>query len=196
MTLAKRLKEARIKAGLTQEALAIVSKTSQQYIDNIESERVNNPRKLSNIARALDVSSSWLLFGQEEGLTHSLSIKISEWDNLHKAVVIGKNFPENYFALKIDVDDESMVNNVSPSPTFPPGTILIVDPTIKEYRNKLVIARQKDKPNSRPIFRRFGTDYIQEWLAPLNRNFTAFQLYPAKDFDILGVVVASMNLDL
>jgi transcriptional regulator with XRE-family HTH domain len=64
-TLAQRLKYTREQKGLTQEELAKLAGTTQQNIQNIESEVVLRPRKIGAIAKVLGTSPAWLQFGAE-----------------------------------------------------------------------------------------------------------------------------------
>lgn len=64
-TLAKRLKEARARAGLSQAKLAKLAGVSQSTIANIESGTRFEPQKAVQIARALGVSAEWLVEGRE-----------------------------------------------------------------------------------------------------------------------------------
>lgn len=65
-SLANRLRTAREKAGLSQDELAVRVGLSQQAIGKIESGITSQPRKIKDIAQALNVSKEWLLLGVEE----------------------------------------------------------------------------------------------------------------------------------
>ncbi len=65
-TLALRLKAARERNNMSQQDLADVIGTSRESIQHIEDGRTKNPRKLEQIAKALDVSPAWLRFGNEK----------------------------------------------------------------------------------------------------------------------------------
>lgn len=186
MTLAARLKECRTKAGLTQEGLAAVSKTSQQYIDNIESGKVQKPRKLSNIANALGVKEEYLQYGS---ISSSLALSISDWKNF-ETITTTKKITISQKNICLIVDDDSMISR-NPQPSFPPGTIIIVDPNKKPQIENLVIARHK--PTGKILFRKYTDTGIVERLSPLNELRDSCLISEA---EILGVVVASMNLDL
>jgi transcriptional regulator with XRE-family HTH domain len=49
--------------GWTQEQLAAVAGTNQAVIQKIENGRSLRPRRINEIAAALEVSPSWLMFG-------------------------------------------------------------------------------------------------------------------------------------
>lgn len=65
-TLAERLKIARERKGLSQAQLAEMIGLSQQSVAKIENGDTLQPRKIREIARALDVSQKWLQLGVEE----------------------------------------------------------------------------------------------------------------------------------
>ena len=65
-TLAERLKSAREKMGLSQAQLAEMVGLSQQSVAKIENGDTLQPRKIKEIAKALQVSQKWLLLGVEE----------------------------------------------------------------------------------------------------------------------------------
>jgi len=70
-TLAERLKIAREKAGLSQAQLAEAIGLSQQSVAKIENGETLQPRKIKEIAKALDVSQKWLQLGIEENASFS-----------------------------------------------------------------------------------------------------------------------------
>jgi transcriptional regulator with XRE-family HTH domain len=63
-TLAQRVLDRREAVGLSQSQLAKACGMSQQGIDSIEQGSVARPRKLLEIANALQTSQEWLLFGE------------------------------------------------------------------------------------------------------------------------------------
>ena len=65
-TLAERLRDRRKEFGLTQVQLAEEVGTSQAVIQKIENGKSLRPRNLEELAQALAVSPSWLMFGVEE----------------------------------------------------------------------------------------------------------------------------------
>lgn len=65
-TLAARLKFTREKKGLSQAQLADMIGLSQQSVAKIENGETLQPRKIKEIAKALDVSQKWLQLGIEE----------------------------------------------------------------------------------------------------------------------------------
>ncbi|WP_297445043.1 helix-turn-helix transcriptional regulator [Acidiferrobacter sp.] len=65
-TLAKRLRYARERMGLTQSELARRVKVRPQAIQFIEAGHVRRPRSVVEIARVLGVNAEWLLLGEGE----------------------------------------------------------------------------------------------------------------------------------
>ena len=65
-TLANRLRAARRRRALSQEALAVRASTSREVIQKIENGKSLRPRNIVAIAEALDVKPSWLMFGANE----------------------------------------------------------------------------------------------------------------------------------
>ncbi len=63
-TLAKRLRYARERLGLSQSELARRVKLRPQAIQFIEAGHVRRPRSVVEIARALGVNAEWLLLGE------------------------------------------------------------------------------------------------------------------------------------
>ncbi|MFU2318000.1 MULTISPECIES: helix-turn-helix domain-containing protein [Rahnella] len=63
MTISNRLKERRLKLGLTQKQLAIMAGIKQQTIQRIEAGTSHRPRHLLEISEALNCSPHWLLNG-------------------------------------------------------------------------------------------------------------------------------------
>ncbi|VAX11653.1 hypothetical protein MNBD_GAMMA26-39 [hydrothermal vent metagenome] len=66
-SLGDRLRCQRREKGWTQEQLAAKADTSQAVIQKIENGRSLRPRKIDALATALEVTPSWLLFGDEHG---------------------------------------------------------------------------------------------------------------------------------
>lgn len=67
MTKNFRLKEARIKAGLTQGELAEKIHSSTSYIGMLESDKGYSFKKAQLLAEALGTTPEWLLFGDKKG---------------------------------------------------------------------------------------------------------------------------------
>jgi SOS-response transcriptional repressor LexA len=209
MSLADRLKEARTKQGLSQQKLAELINLSRATISQWELEQTTpDGLNLLLCSLKLKINPFYLQFEEdsqyikeaiEAGIigNHTNSVPLYDWDNLcatnsEKKVIAPVHVTKDSFALQ--VEDDSMTHLTPGEPSFPRGTIIIVDPSKKPEHGKFVIAKPKDRPESKPIFRKYNTDYLSNDLIPL--NFSSFRMYSADNFDIIGVVVASMYLDL
>ncbi len=65
-TLAERLRSRRKEVGWTQEQLAQRVGSSQAVIQKIENGKSLRPRKIEEIARVLETSPAWLMFGDDD----------------------------------------------------------------------------------------------------------------------------------
>ena len=63
--LALRMREARVERGYSQDRLARLVGVRQQSINDIEQGRTRQPRRIVQIAHALEVSPEWLLYGRD-----------------------------------------------------------------------------------------------------------------------------------
>ena len=66
VTFAARVQSARKAKGMSQAKLAEASGVRQQSIASIETGDTERPKRLHEIAKALDVSVDWLLYGDSE----------------------------------------------------------------------------------------------------------------------------------
>lgn len=83
-SLGGRLTRRRIAEQMTQQELAVAVGTSQAVIQRIETGKCKHPRNLEGIARVLDVSPAWLMYGVEEseGLGHEAIETARVWSGL------------------------------------------------------------------------------------------------------------------
>jgi transcriptional regulator with XRE-family HTH domain len=65
-TLGQRMRSRRLEKGWTQEQLARRAGTNQAVIQKIENGKSLRPRKIDQIARELEVSPAWLMFGDKD----------------------------------------------------------------------------------------------------------------------------------
>ncbi len=86
-TLGGRLTALRVARGLTQEALAEAAGTSQAVVQRVESGKCAHPRILPALARVLETSPAWLLYGVETipGLEGEAVELARAWDRLGAA---------------------------------------------------------------------------------------------------------------
>ena len=187
MNLAERVKQERIKLGISQAELAERINTREQMIHKIESGLIKTPRNIESIALALSTTPEYLLFGKRNDVSYSIEIPISDWGDINHKKNKKINFPINYFSLVIE--DDSMTTS-GDRVSYCSGTIIIVDPNIKPEFGKLVIARHKE--TGKMLFRKYTDFGMYPKLMPLNPVYDSFLI---DDFYIVGVVVASMNFN-
>ena len=99
--LGPRVKELRKKLGLTQQQLADKLSTSNMNIANLESERVKNPRNLTELAEVLQSSPNYLLTGEGDVLkidaeVHLLGVN-KELDN---------DFQKDFYVVSVAKGDK------------------------------------------------------------------------------------------
>lgn len=188
-TFRDRVKEMRLALGLSQEELAERAGMSQQAINKLE-ERGKSSKYIVELATALNVSPEWLKTGKDTPSQKNIRFPLSSWGNLSSIDSWEEiSFKENYIYLK--VQDTDMVNGSELSPTFPPGTIIIIDPDKKYKIRDCVIATHK--LSGAVLFRRvmkYGIDLILEPLSARGK------FYEIEEFYIIGVVVAGLNINL
>ena len=89
--IANRVKSTRISMGLTQDELGKMIGVTGQAIYKIEEGMVKHPRKLSQLAKALNVREEWLLTGNSDYLESSGN-EPTNLENLKKSVLKAINF--------------------------------------------------------------------------------------------------------
>ena len=78
MTLGKRIKECRLKKGMTQEALAEILFTKKSTISEYENDKIDLKFSvLKEIAKALDTSISYLSGEQDEDIDDVMQVTIA-----------------------------------------------------------------------------------------------------------------------
>lgn len=83
-SLGGRLTRRRLDKGLTQHELAAAVGTSQAVVQRIETGKCKHPRNIDGIARVLDVSPAWLMYGVEhvDGLEYDAIETARVWSGL------------------------------------------------------------------------------------------------------------------
>ncbi|MDH3315188.1 MAG: helix-turn-helix domain-containing protein [Gammaproteobacteria bacterium] len=83
-SLGGRLTRRRLDKGLTQHELAASVGTSQAVVQRIETGKCKHPRNIDGIARVLDVSPAWLMYGVEhvDGLEYDAIETARVWSGL------------------------------------------------------------------------------------------------------------------
>lgn len=209
-TLAQRLNEARIAAGLTQEALAkkagvtrvAISKAEQGLTQNF------NSNTLFKIANALGREPLWLQTGKDAESTWEVNVKPGtqpeirysypklNWVQAGQFTLSGDNYSmydrENWresvkyagergFWLEVHGDSMTSPSGI----TFPEGMSILVNPEKDPHPNCYVIARRRD--TDEVTFKKYVTDIGREFLKPLNPQYPLIEM--GDDCEIVGVIV-------
>lgn len=186
-TLGKRVKLRRQALQLSQTELAKAVGISQQSLYKIEAGITENPRDLSKIAKALKVSPVWLAFGTTPNailVDHKdESIPIIPWSDARELLMTGLATK-----LGLQVCGDAMSSSAPNTPSFPAGTIIIIDPQLPPENGKYVIATHLESPEEL-IFKQYIKDGGRTYLKSLNPQYPLLPL--TNQIKILGVVIQS-----
>ncbi|BFM48430.1 LexA family transcriptional regulator [Marinomonas sp. THO17] len=199
MGIAKRVKEKRIALGLTQVELASRVGISQQSLQKIEDGHTQNPRKLLNLAKALNCQADWLLNGHEDEVREVSShyqkrierplldaAQLLRSHNLEETLATAKQLfeaPEaaSSKAFWYKVIGDSMSNQTGLS--IPDGYLVLIEPGLQPTHGSFVLARiNKAKEVT---FKQLVMDAGQSYLKPLNGHYLPVTL--SRDDEIIGV---------
>jgi SOS-response transcriptional repressor LexA len=204
----KRIKQARKLAKLTQEQLAKAVGISQGSLSEMENEGLSSTYTVQ-IAHVCGVNAKWLATGvggvalEEQNVTpvnFRAKVPVISWiqagafqgvedvfqpgeadryEDVRDTDVSG-----NAFALEVSGD--SMVSSIPGDRSFPPGTIIVVDPNKGAGAGDYVIA--KDVVTQQATFKKLMYDGGRWFLRPLN------PIYPTTEIDdpdirVIGKVV-------
>ena len=143
------------------------------------------PRVDENIAPARDLRNevpliSWVQAGDWRNLV----------DNFHAGeaerwVATNAKVGKHSFALRIVGDS---MTNPGGTPSFPEGTIIIVDPEREAANGKYVVVRQKS--DTECTFKQLVRDAGKHYLKPLNPRYPLLEMLP--DAVICGVLVQAV----
>lgn len=165
---------------MTQSQLAEAISTSQQTIQSIESGLVGNPRKLKEIAEALQTTPEFLRFGVGEidNATVVASagnylplislVQAGVWTDIHEVSPLDVElYPcpikcsQHSFIVK--VEGESML------PRFEEGDLIYVDPDAQVENGSYVVARLDDE--NQATFKQLIIDGNKKYLKALNPDW-------------------------
>ena len=194
----KRLRAARKFADLTQEGLSKLTGIAQSTISTAE--RLGHGSADTSVyARACGVDAHWLATGEglmkvKQASQNVRSVTIRATVPLISRVQAGKfqgiedmfepgeadefvdvfesSVGGNAFALRVDGD--SMVNPYPSGPTFPAGTIIIVDPSRSVNAGDYVVA--KDVETQQATFKKLAHDSGRWYLKPLNPAYPTLEI--------------------
>lgn len=203
MSIATRVKSKREALGLTQTELALMAKTSQQAIEQLENGKTKRPRYLPELADALRVPIDWLLNGGEDpnityveenkprGKYPLISfVKAGAWTEACEPYNI-KDIEEWYDSdMKIlgdgfwlRVEGESMTSPAGLS--IPEGHLVLVDTGREPKSGDLVIAKLIDR--NEVTFKKLIIEHGRKILRGLNPNWPIMEING--NCKVLGVVV-------
>lgn len=214
MTIAERVKQKRTDLRLTQAELAKRIGISQQSLQKIEDGRTQNPRKLLNLAKALQCDAEWLLLGaasevreNTSSYTNSSSTlqplethlrpvittpQAAQWPNTEldkeKFDWIETPASTSKSAFWLNVVGDSMM---SPSGlSVPEGYLILVEPSLTAKSGDLIIAKVVDSKDV--TFKKLVIDAGRTYLTPLNPNYRPIEV--PSDLAIIGVVTQARIL--
>jgi len=199
-TIGIKIKEARKGLNYSQLKLAeLCGWESQSRISNYEAgTREPTLYDLKIISRALKIDILDLISDEVKDPVQSnpnLELPLYSWESLEELSdappirYIRDLAPPGSYALEIKDDIMFSINQTDP--VFKIGNIIIIRPEAKADINKFTII--KHTPTGKILFRKYVDLGLTRKFVPLNPMYDACEECEA---EILGVVVASMNLDL
>jgi SOS-response transcriptional repressor LexA len=214
MSLAIRLKQAREKKKLSQEALASRVGIKQQAVQRIEVGKVKSTGYVVQLARALGVTPDWLALGDESTATPTgvaenranylhaptsqaplLSLQnIEEMQNLPLKNWTGMCLPvlnlESNQCFALQVKDNSMSANGAEGISFNKNDYIIALANREPAHNDFVIAKLPD--SAQAAFRRYVIENDQAFLKPLNPQYATIKMKP--EIKVCGIVFLRYTL--
>lgn len=186
--------------GIRQDDLAdIIGKSRSNISHYLKGIRTPPMDIFDKIAFALGVTPEYLHYGS--GLEKIPHAPIINWDDSLKWKKIKNNLPDNIERVVVDfykkdcfalrVIGDSMMPYTMGYPAFSDGSIIIVDPEGKLESGKFIVAQLKG--GDKIVFRKYIKDPMGEHLIALNPHYPP---YVNAEFNLIGIVVASMILDL
>lgn len=204
-TLAKRLKYARQRAGMTQKQLADASGMGQGDVSKMENGGILRTTNIVSLARALGCDPVWLETGEggPEGASNVEPgpkvlgkvpliswVQAGAWAGAQDLLAPGDAeawlaYPGNgkHGAFALRVRGDSMTAAVGSGRTYPEGSIIFVDPERRMPMNgERIIAKLSG--TDEVTFKVYKNEDGRQWLQPLNPTHE-----PIRDeFKVLGTV--------
>lgn len=184
-TINERIKHRRKLLGLTQEALAKTVGVSQASIHKLEEGMTKRPRNILELAKALDCTADWLLYGDTDSLTNNVQqgpdvkgfFPLISWVQAgafteHALVDFDEmeRYPctsacsQNTFVLR--------VSGNSMEPRFFADDLIFVDPELKHPASgKFVVARLEG--TNEATFKQYVEIDGKSYLKALNPDYPA-----------------------
>ncbi|HCD15493.1 LexA family transcriptional regulator [Shewanella sp.] len=180
MNLGTRVKKRRNELGLTQSQLAEAISTSQQTVQSIEAGLVENPRKLKEIAEALQTTPEFLRFGIGEMDNATVVASAGNYLPLISLVQAGvwteiQELPPldvELYPCPIKCSQHSFIVKVegeSMLPRFEEGDLIYVDPEAQVENGSYVVARLDDE--NQATFKQLIIDGNKKYLKALNPDW-------------------------
>ncbi|TLX52054.1 XRE family transcriptional regulator [Pseudoalteromonas ruthenica] len=180
MNLGNRIIERRKALGMTQKNLAELIQTSQQSLQKIEDGTTKNPRKLIEIAKALECSPEWLQHGIETndnvipGPLVKSRLPLISWVQAGAWSEIQEVSPleAEHFMCPVNCSEKSFVlkvQGISMEPKFLDGDLIFVDPEARPEHGSYVVARLDDE--NQATFKQLIIEGGQKFLKALNPNW-------------------------
>lgn len=211
MSLGDRLNQRLEELGWSQSLLAKRAGISQSAVNKISLDQVTETRKLGVIAQALGLRPEWLATGRgprtliDADPEPSKGPSIRSWVPLISWVQAGafcespdiyepsdgelmmpvpKSVSKHAYALKVEGD--SMVSPYAGTRSYPPGTIIYVDPEKSPVAGDKVIAKTGEGAVTFKVYKTDGSSHL---LVPLNPQYPTITM--TDDMHICGVIVGA-----
>lgn len=205
MSLADRLRQARLKKKLTQTELANAVGIKQQAIQRIEMDKVKSTGSVVQLSDALDVNPRWLALGEgpmdkDDTDAFTRNAPLIDWKDFDLLAPKPMTADElaflpvtitevtDSFSLKIK-DDSMYVPDINRT-SFAIDDILVIKRCSTAKSGDFVIAKQA--LSSEFIFRQYRENDLSAELAPLNTQYESIPF--SSDTTLLGTVVLRYSL--
>ena len=203
MSIAKKIKKARIEFGLTQVELSKKCGWGDSNVRIARYEKgTRNPDldDLKKIAKSLELSIDYFVH-DDKIVKHptyvvpllsdvSAGIWLESYavpDEDIEIVSTATKVSEKAFALTVKGD--SMTSPYPNETSFPNGTVIIVDPEVESFSGAYVVAHLCE--TDKYVFKQLKCDVDGSYLMPLNPRFN--KLKTGKDIHVIGTVVQSQR---
>jgi SOS-response transcriptional repressor LexA len=179
---------------------------SPQSIQQLEAGEISRPRYLPELAKSLTTTIEYLLTGKEPqgniiagpeviGSVPLISwVQAGQWCNVvdvrypgegEKRVFTTKKVGKRAYALRVQGDS---MENPAGKPTYPDGSIIIIDPDKQAENGSRVVALMDDEPMA--TFKVLVFDGGRRYLKPLNPRYPIMEVTTSAT--ICGVVVQTI----
>lgn len=176
---------------ITQETIAEKLGVSQGTINHwLSGRRTPGVHQVSRLAEILNVSPAWLHYGEDSNVEPGPIIRTEvpliswvqagQWCNISNPYPVGvgekmiattANVGPQGFALRVRGDS---MTNPNGSPSFPEGSLIIVDPSRIAENGSYVIARLDDSDEA--TFKQLVIDGGHRYLKPLNPRYPILEI--------------------